>query len=150
MSGPAKEAASDPASVAAAMWDADGASQWFGMELGAVSEGAATLTLTLARHHLNGLGTCHGGVVFALADSAFAFACNSRGVSTVAMHCVVTFLAPGREGDVLTATAREVQLSGRNGIYDVEVSGPAGPIAQFRGMSRAVGSAVTPVQEPSE
>ena len=124
---------------ARAMWDGDHASRWFGMELGDVAEGAATLTMTVADHHCNGHGTCHGGVIFALADSAFAFACNSRNQATVAMHCMVSFLAPGRAGDLLTATAREVQLEGRNGIYDVAVTGPSGTIAQFRGMSRAIG-----------
>ena len=125
--------------AARAMWDGDAASRWLGMSLGPVAEGEATVTLTVADHHCNGHGTCHGGVTFALADSAFAFACNSRNQATVAMHCVISFLAPARAGDVLTATAREVQLEGRNGIYDVAVTGPAGVIAQFRGMSRAVG-----------
>ena len=123
---------------AAAMWAGDAASKWFGMALGPVAEGEAVVTLTLADHHCNGHGTAHGGVIFALADSAFAFACNSRNQATVAMHCMISFLAPGRAGEVLTATAREVQLQGRNGIYDVVVTGPAGVIAQFRGMSRAV------------
>jgi acyl-CoA thioesterase len=130
--------AEDPARIAAAMWAGDAASRWLGMALGPVTEGAATLTLTVAPHHLNGHGTCHGGVIFALADSAFAFACNSRGAATVAMHCLVTFLAPAREGDALTAIARETHLEGRNGVYDVEVTGSSGPIAQFRGMSRAL------------
>ena len=124
--------------AARAMWDGDAASKWMGMELGPVTEGEAVVTLTVAPHHCNGHGTCHGGVTFALADSAFAFACNSRNQATVAMHCVITFLAPGRAGDRLTATAREVELQGRNGIYDVTVTGPGGTIAQFRGMSRAV------------
>ena len=124
---------------ARAMWTGDHASRWFGMALGEVTEGAAEMTLTVADHHCNGHGTCHGGVIFALADSAFAFACNSRNRATVAMHCTVSFLAPGRAGDVLTATAREVQVAGRNGIYDVAVAGPGGTIAQFRGVSRAVG-----------
>ncbi|MEM7710177.1 MAG: hydroxyphenylacetyl-CoA thioesterase PaaI [Pseudomonadota bacterium] len=126
------------ARAAAAMWAEDAASRWFGMALGDVSEGRAVVTLAVAAHHCNGHGTCHGGVIFALADSAFAFACNSRNQSTVAMHATVSFLAPARAGETLTATARETHLAGRNGIYDVEVAGPGGPIAQFRGMSRAV------------
>ena len=126
------------ARAAQAMWEADEASRWMGMALGPVGPGRAEVTLTVAARHCNGHGTCHGGVVFALADSAFAFACNARNQATVAMHCVVSFLAPARAGDALTARARETHLEGRNGIYDVEVSGPGGPIAQFRGMSRAV------------
>ena len=124
---------------AEAMWAGDAASRWFGFALGAVGEGSAEMVLTVAPHHCNGHGTCHGGVIFALADSAFAFACNARNRATVAMHATVSFLAPARPGDVLRATARETHLTGRNGIYDVEVAGPGGPIAQFRGMSRAVG-----------
>ena len=128
--------------AARAMWDGDRASRWMGMALGPVTEGAATVTLALQDHHCNGHGTCHGGVIFALADSAFAFACNSRNQASVAMHCTISFLAPGRAGETLTATAREVQLRGRNGIYDVAVDGPTGPIAQFRGVSRAIGRPV--------
>jgi acyl-CoA thioesterase len=77
-------------------------------------------------------------VIFALADSAFAFACNARNQATVAMHATISFLSPAHPGDRLAATARETHLEGRNGIYDVTVHGPDGPIAQFRGMSRAV------------
>jgi acyl-CoA thioesterase len=130
--------------AAQAMWSNDGASAWLGMELGEVTEGAATLTLIVAAHHCNGMGNCHGGVIFALADSAFAFACNSRNRATVGMHATISYLAPARRGDRLTATARETQLAGRNGIYDVEVAGPSGPIAQFRGMSRAVPGTLFP------
>ena len=128
--------------AARAMWDGDRASRWMGMALGPVTEGAATVTMELRDHHCNGHGTCHGGVIFALADSAFAFACNSRNQASVAMHCTISFLAPGRAGETLTATAREVQIEGRNGIYDVAVDGPTGPIAQFRGVSRAIGRPV--------
>jgi acyl-CoA thioesterase len=133
--------------VARTMWEADRASRWLGMELGPVTEGAAALSLAVGAHHCNGHGTCHGGVIFALADSAFAFACNSRGQSTVAMHCVVSFLAPAREGDLLTAEAREVALEGRNGIYDVRVTRDGALVAEFRGMSRAVGGRILPEGE---
>ncbi|TFL17699.1 hydroxyphenylacetyl-CoA thioesterase PaaI [Jannaschia formosa] len=126
------------ARAAAAMWASDEASKWLGMELGAVGEGHATLTLAVAPHHCNGHGTCHGGVIFALADSAFAFACNSRNLATVAQHAQVSFTAPARAGETLTAQAREVHQAGRNGIYDVRVTGPAGTVAEFRGMSRQV------------
>jgi acyl-CoA thioesterase len=124
---------------AAAMWSEDRASAWFGMTLEAVDEGSATLSLDVAPHHTNGLGACHGGVIFALADSAFAFACNSRNQATVAQHNSITYLAPGKLGDRLIATAREVSLSGRSGVYDVSVTTETGrQIAEFRGCSRTV------------
>ncbi|ATG44374.1 hydroxyphenylacetyl-CoA thioesterase PaaI [Phaeobacter sp. LSS9] len=124
---------------AAAMWAGDHASKWAGMEITHVDEGEATLELTVAQHHCNGHGICHGGVTFMLADSAFAFACNSRNQSTVAQHNVVSFTAPGRLGDRLIAKAHEVSLTGRSGIYDVTVSNQNGQqIAEFRGFSRAI------------
>ncbi len=124
---------------AAAMWDGDAASAWFGMTLTHVDAGTATLTLTVAAHHANGHGIGHGGVTFALADTAFAFACNSRNQATVAQHNTITYLAPARIGDVLTATAHEVSLTGRSGLYDVTVTNQDGTaIAAFRGASRAV------------
>ncbi|UTS81470.1 Acyl-coenzyme A thioesterase PaaI [Phaeobacter piscinae] len=124
---------------AAAMWADDHASKWAGMEITHVDEGEATLELTVAQHHCNGHGICHGGVTFMLADSAFAFACNSRNQSTVAQHNVVSFTAPGRLGDRLIAKAHEVSLTGRSGIYDVTVSNQNGQqIAEFRGFSRAI------------
>jgi len=127
------------AKAAAAMWADDQASKWAGMELCHVDEGEARLELTVASHHCNGHGICHGGVTFMLADSAFAFACNSRNQSTVAQHNMISFTAPGRLGDRLIAKAREVSLTGRSGIYDVTVSNQDGQmIAEFRGCSRAV------------
>ncbi|MGB3555524.1 MAG: hydroxyphenylacetyl-CoA thioesterase PaaI [Jannaschia sp.] len=124
---------------AQAMWDGDAASKWMGFELIEVSEGRAVLTLAVAPRHCNGHGTCHGGVIFALADSAFAFACNSRNQSTVAQHATVSFTAPARSGDVLRAEAREVSLTGRSGLYDVSVTtGDGDRVAEFRGMSRAI------------
>ncbi len=125
---------------AAAMWANDEASKWFGMEIAEVDEGRAILTLTIGPHHCNGHGMCHGGVTHALADSAFAFACNSRNTATVAQHTTISFLAPGKKGDQLTATATEVTVAGRNGIYDVRVTNQDNTlIAEFRGMSRAIG-----------
>ena len=109
------------------------------MELGEVTEGCATLTLAVQAHHCNGHGILHGGVTFTLADSAFAFACNSRGQRCVAQSNTITYLAPGRAGDTITATARELRLSGRSGIYDVTVTTQTGTvIAEFRGQSRAI------------
>lgn len=124
---------------AEAMWTGDRASQWFGMEIVEVDEGYAVLRMTVAPEHCNGHGSCHGGVTFSLADSAFAFACNSRNQSTVAQHNIISYLAPGKEGDVLTAVAEETDLSGRSGIYDVTVTNQDGrKIASFRGLSRTI------------
>jgi acyl-CoA thioesterase len=125
--------------AAAAMWAGDAASPWVGMQLDSVDEGTATLSLTVQKHHCNGHGICHGGITFMLADSAFAFACNSRNQSTVAQHNFISYLAPGQLGDHLTATATEVSLTGRTGIYDVKVTKRDGTmIAEFRGISRAI------------
>jgi acyl-CoA thioesterase len=127
------------AKASAAMWENDRASQWAGMTLDAVDEGAATMRLVVQAHHCNGHGICHGGVIFLLADSAFAFACNSRNQATVAQHNMISFVAAGRLGDHLTANATEVSLTGRSGIYDVAVTNQNGAtIAQMRGMSRAI------------
>ena len=124
---------------ATAMWASDDASKWVGMALAEVSPGHAVTTLAVEKHHTNGHDICHGGVIFTLADSAFAFACNSRNRSTVAQHNVISYLAPGQIGDRLTATATEISLTGRNGIYDVKVTKQDGTmIAEFRGMSRAI------------
>jgi acyl-CoA thioesterase len=123
----------------AAMWASDNASKWAGMEITEVDEGRAVLQLTVETHHCNGHGICHGGVTFMLADSAFAFACNSRNQSTVAQSNAITYTAPGRLGDRLTADAREVSLTGRSGIYDVTVKNQDDlVIAEFRGLSRAI------------
>ena len=124
---------------AAMMWGKDDASRWLGMALDLVGPGTATVSMTVEPHHTNGHDICHGGFIFTLADSAFAFACNSHNQMTVAQHCAVTFHAPGRLGDVLTATAEEVTLQGRSGLYDVMVHNQDGTlIASFRGHSRAV------------
>jgi len=121
------------------MWNNDKASVWFGMSIVSVDEGHAVLSLTVNKDHLNGLDICHGGVTFALADSAFAFACNSRNHATVAQHNNISYLAAAKLGDVLTAEAKEVSLEGRNGIYDVNVIDQNGKaIAIFRGCSRMV------------
>ncbi|MBF9043568.1 hydroxyphenylacetyl-CoA thioesterase PaaI [Rhodobacterales bacterium HKCCE4037] len=126
---------------AEAMWAGDRASAWVGMEIAEIDEGRATLTLQIREDHCNGHGIGHGGVTFMLADSAFAFACNSRNVVTVAQHNTISFLAAVRLGDTLTARAVETTLKGRSGITDVTVTNQNGEIiAQFRGASRALGS----------
>lgn len=127
---------------AEAMWSGDQASPWLGMQIDDVDEGTATLSLIVAPHHANGHGICHGGVTYSLADSAFAFACNGRNLMAVAQHNTITYIAPGKVGDRLIATAREVSLAGRNGIYDVTVRNQDGAkLAEFRGCSRTLGGA---------
>ncbi|WP_136637514.1 hydroxyphenylacetyl-CoA thioesterase PaaI [Pseudooceanicola onchidii] len=124
---------------AAAMWANDRASQGLGMQIAEVTPGRAVLTMSVREDMVNGLDVCHGGFIFTLADSAFAFACNSYNQLTFAQHCAVTFHAPGRLGDTLTATAQEVTRQGRSGLYDVTVTDGSGAlIATFRGHSRTV------------
>ena len=130
---------------AKSMWDEDNASRHLGMELKAVSPGEATLSMVITEAMTNGHGTCHGGYIFTLADSAFAFACNSYNQRTVAQHCSVTFIAPVFAGDRLTATAREVSRRGRGGIYDIAITNQEGEqIAGFRGHSRTVKGMLLP------
>ena len=124
---------------AAMMWARDQASQWLGMTLDAVEPGGATLSFTVAKHHLNGHGICHGGFIFTLADSAFAFACNSYNQVTVAQENQITYLSPGQAGETLIAKATEVARTGRSGVYDVTVTGADGrKVALFRGLSRTI------------
>jgi acyl-CoA thioesterase len=124
------------AAVGAAMYARDAASQALGMALEDVRPGYARMRMTVRADMLNGHGSCHGGLVFALADSAFAFACNSHDVVTVAAGCSIEFLAPAREGDELVAVAEERFREGRNGVYDVEVRRDDGALlATFRGRS---------------
>jgi len=122
--------------VAAEMFTRDAASQAMGMRIVKVGPGSAELTMKVRADMLNGHATCHGGFIFTLADSAFAFACNSANLATVASGCTIDFIAPARENDVLTAIGRERSLSGRTGIYDIEVRNQRGEmIALFRGKS---------------
>jgi acyl-CoA thioesterase len=124
---------------AEAMWAGDRASRGLGMEIVSIGPGRATLTMTVREDMTNGQGVCHGGFIFALADSAFAFACNAYGPRAVAQHCAVTFLRPGQFGDRLTAVCVERARGGRSGIYDVSVRGVDGTlIAEFRGHSRTI------------
>jgi acyl-CoA thioesterase len=129
---------------AEAMWKEDDASQGLGMEIVEVRPGEATLAMTVAPHMVNGQRIAHGGFIFLLADSAFAFACNSHNERAVAAQCDVTFIRPGRLGDRLVATAREISRSGRSGIYDVRVSAGDTVIAEFRGHSRVIGGTWLP------
>ena len=140
MSGDAQEVA---AAAAAAMWADDQASQALGMRVVTVGPGRAVLSMTVRPDMTNGHGIGHGGFTFALADSAFAFACNSYDRRTVAARCDIAFLAPIREGDELVAEAVERHRAGRNGIYDVAVRRGDEVVAEFRGTSREVGGSLT-------
>lgn len=124
---------------AEAMWADDNASRRLGMELLDVGPGEARMAMTITDDMVNGHGICHGGFIFTLADSAFAFACNSYGQRAVAQHCAVTFLAPGRIGMRLIADAKERHRAERSGIYDIRVTDEQGTlIAEFRGHSRTL------------
>ena len=120
------------------MWAADAASKALGMSLDHVAPGEARLSMTVRADMVNGHDLAHGGLVATLADSAFAFACNSRGVDTVASGFEIDLLEPARLGDLLVAEAREVALRGRSGIYDVTVRRGDTVVAEFRGRSRAL------------
>jgi acyl-CoA thioesterase len=125
--------------VAAAMWADDAASSGLGMRLVSVAAGRAVLEMPVRADMVNGHGIAHGGFVFALADSAFAFACNSRNRRTVAQACDIVFVTPARLGDILVAEAVERASYGRNGIYDVTVRrGDNELVAEFRGRSRQI------------
>jgi acyl-CoA thioesterase len=125
---------------AEAMWKEDDASKGLGMEIVEVRAGHATLAMTVKPHMVNGQRIAHGGFIFTLADSAFAFACNTHNERAVAAQGNITFVRPGKLGDRLVATAREISRSGRSGIYDVRVtSDEAVVIAEFRGHSRIIG-----------
>jgi len=122
--------------VAQAMYSRDRASQALGVKIATVSPGRAELTMTVRSDMLNGHAICHGGFIFSLADSAFAFACNSYNLTTVASGCSIDFVAPAREGDRLTAIAHERSASGRTAVYDIEVRNQNGEtVALFRGKS---------------
>lgn len=133
-----------------AMWQEDDASKGLGMEIAEIRPGQATLTMTVQPHMVNGHRIAHGGFIFLLADSSFAFACNSRNERTVAAQCNITFIKPGKLGDRLVATAREVSRTGRSGIYDVRVTVDGAVIAEFRGHSRTVGGAWLPAGPDTE
>ena len=130
-----------------AMWKEDGASQGLGMEILEVKAGHAVLAMTIQPHMVNGHGIAHGGFIFTLADSAFAFACNSHNQRTVAAQCNISFIRPGKLGDTLVAAAREISRTGRSGIYDVRVTVDDTVVAELRGHSRTIGGALVPMAE---
>jgi acyl-CoA thioesterase len=128
---------------AAKMWEGDQVRRALGITLVSVGPGAATVRMEVRQDMLNSHEMCHGGMIFTLADTAFAYACNSYDASAVAQNCSVSFVAPGKLGDVLTATGREVSRVGRSGIYDISVMRQDGRvIAEFRGLSRTIGGSI--------
>jgi acyl-CoA thioesterase len=133
-------APSDPTlEQARAMWAADAASAALGMRLVALGPGEARVSMAVRPDMVNGHDLCHGGLIAALADSAFAFACNSHGTVTVASGFDVQLLESARLGDQLVADAREVAVRGRSGVYDVSVRCDEKVVAEFRGRSRSLG-----------
>jgi acyl-CoA thioesterase len=123
---------------AAAMWSSDRASRSLGMEIVEVAPGRATMRMTVREDMVNGHAIGHGGFTFTLADSAFAFACNSYNRSTVAASCEIRFLAPTRLGDVLVAEAVERSRMGRDGVYDITVRAGETLVAEFVGRSKEI------------
>ncbi len=140
------------ARVGQVMFANDVASQeTMGMELLSVAPGRAQMRMVVRPRHLNGHQICHGGFIFTLADSTFAFACNSHNRNTVAAGCSIEFLKPAHAGDVLTCEGVEQMLQGRHGIYDMTVSNQRGEtVAMFRGKSARIPGTVFPEEEAPE
>ena len=132
--------------VGEAMFAVDTASRLtMGMELLLCEPGRAILRMPIKAMHLNGHQICHGGFIFTLADTTFAFACNSHNKNAVAAGCSIEFLKPVHQGDVLTCEGREQILSGRHGIYDMKVQNQHGEVvALFRGKSAQIAGTVFP------
>lgn len=133
--------------TAAAMWERDHAARALGMQVAQVGPGRALLRMPVRQDMVNGHAICHGGLIFTLADTAFAYACNSNNQVTVASACQIDFIAPAREGELLEAEAVERTASGRTGVYDVTVSSGGRTIALFRGKSHRLGGSVIPDRE---
>lgn len=124
---------------AEAMWDDDQAARALGVELTEIGPGQATTRLAVTEAMVNGHDICHGGYIFMIADTAFAYACNTYDQRTVAQHCSIEFLAPAHRGDTLVARAVERSRRGRAGIYDITVTAADDrTIAEFRGLSRTI------------
>ena len=138
------------AEVARRMWADDRASQALGMELLEVRSGYARIRMPIRRDMTNGHGICHGGYMFLLADSTFAFACNSHNQRAVAASAEIHFLASAHEGDVLTAEGIELHLAGRSGVYDMRVTDQTGRlVAVFRGKSATIKGRFLESPDPS-
>lgn len=123
----------------------DRASRMMGIKIVDTKAGQAVLTMQVRNDMLNGHDVCHGGMLFTLADTAFAHACNNTNKVTLASGCTIDFLAPAYAGETLTATALERSRSGRTGVYDVEIHNPDGKlVATFRGRSYQIKGSVLP------
>jgi acyl-CoA thioesterase len=127
---------------ARALWDRDAASRALGIALLEVRPGYARTAMTIVASMVNGHAIAHGGMIFTLADSTFALACNSRNVSNVALQCSISFVGAVRLGERLVAEARECSRTGRTGVYDVTVTRDAETVALFRGVCYRVRGAV--------
>ena len=140
---------SDSQAVASAcaesLWKEDRTSQKLGMKIVRIGPGEAELSMTVTEDMVNGHNIGHGGYLFTLADSTFAFACNTYNQRCVAQHCSISFLAPVHAGEQLRSVAKEVSRQGRNGIYDITVyDSQSKAIVEFRGYSRTIKGAVLP------
>jgi len=134
--------------VARAMLAAEGAGPAWGVEIEEAREGYARIRMAVRGDMLNGHRTAHGGMIFALADTAFAYACNGRNMKSVAAQASIVFLDAAREGEMLVAEAREAAQAGRSGVYTVSVRGEGGrAIAEFQGLSRSLGVPVIGASE---
>lgn len=147
--------APDPDALARLVADhllaSEGTGAAWGVRIEEARVGYARISMTLTREMTNGHGTAHGGMIFALADTAFAYACNSRNEATVAASASIVFLAPAHLGDTLVAEAVEQAVSGRSGAYTVFIRNADGTaIAQFQGQSRRIGGALVPISDPGE
>lgn len=138
--------------TAAAMWPRDRAAQTLGLKLVRIQPGTALVSMTVRSDMVNGHHICHGGMIFSLADTAFAYACNSYNKNTVASACHIDFLAPAKEGETLEAEAIEQSASGRTGVYDITVRNAGGRlIALFRGKSyRISGEVIAGLQQADQ
>jgi acyl-CoA thioesterase len=131
--------------VREAMYGRDQAAQALGIIVDAIAPGSAVCRMDVRADMLNGHATCHGGLIFTLADTAFAYACNAGNRATVALACQISFIAPARHGDILTASAREQSRTGRTGVYDVEVRRADGRVvALFRGQAYEISGTIVP------
>jgi acyl-CoA thioesterase len=137
--------------VAETMLSKEGTGPAWGLAIDEAREGYARVTMLLRPDMANGHGIAHGGMIFALADTAFAYACNSRNATTVAAHASISFLSPAKVGETLIAEAEERARSGRSGIYAVRVTaGDGRAVAEFQGLSREIGGAIVdPLGDPA-
>lgn len=139
--------------VGRGMYDRDHAAQALGITLLDIRPGYARMSMMVRQDMVNGHDLCHGGFIFTLADSAFAYSCNSHNRTTVAQHCAISFLRPAYKGDLLTAEGTEMVLSGKSGVYDIKINNQKGEVvAVFRGNSRAIPGnvVVDPAHMPKE